>query len=259
VTRIEGLICAVLAVPLFAVFGGIGGLMMGAVCRWTKWPTHAVYSVAVLPLLLGGLEEQLPPPHDIRSIERTRIVGAPPQKIWPYLLEAKDIEPDEIGSAWMYRIGVPLPTSAVTEWSDGSAVRHIKMGKGIHFDQVAVDLQPNRRIRWLYRFSRDSFPAGSLDDHVRIGGDYFDVLGTEYALREIGGATELRVRMSYRVSTGFNWYTRPIADFLVGNFEARPAWRFSPPGPLVHTSRTAYSVIACAPTTLRYWPPSRRT
>lgn len=25
--------------------------------------------------------------------------------------------------------------------------------------------------------------------------------------------------MSYRVSTNFNWYARPIADFLVGNFE----------------------------------------
>jgi hypothetical protein len=25
--------------------------------------------------------------------------------------------------------------------------------------------------------------------------------------------------MKYRVSTAFNWYTRPIAEFLVGNFE----------------------------------------
>jgi len=78
------------------------------------------------------------------------------------------------------------------------------MGKGVHFDQVAAEWQPNQRIRWLYRFSADSFPAGALDDHVKIGGAYFDVLDTEYSLRDVKGGTELRVRMSYRVSTAMN-------------------------------------------------------
>ena len=93
------------------------------------------------------------------------------------------------------------------------------MGKGIHFDQIAADWQPNRNVRWIYRFEDDSFPPGALDDHVRIGGQYFDVIDTEYSLRKTNAGTELRVRMSYRVSTSFNWYTRPIAEFLVGNFE----------------------------------------
>jgi hypothetical protein len=93
------------------------------------------------------------------------------------------------------------------------------LGKGVHFDQVAAEWEPNRRVRWVYQFSSDSFPAGALDDHVRIGGRYFDVLDTEYTLRQVTGGTELRVRMSYRVSTAFNWYARPLAEFLVGNFE----------------------------------------
>jgi hypothetical protein len=54
---------------------------------------------------------------------------------------------------------------------------------------------------------------------VRIGGDYFDVVDTDYPLREMGQSTELQVRMTYRLSRAFNWYTRPIAEFLVGNFE----------------------------------------
>jgi hypothetical protein len=119
----------------------------------------------------------------------------------------------------MYRIGVPLPLSAVTVLADGTQVRHIMMGKGIRFDQIAADWQPNRRIRWTYRFANDSFPAGALDDHVRIGGRYFDVIDTEYVLRKLNAGTELRVTMRYRVSTAFNWYTQRIADFLVGNFE----------------------------------------
>jgi hypothetical protein len=219
VIRVEGLICAVLAVPLFGLVGGLGGILMGAVCRWTKWPRPAIYSFAALPLLLGGLEQNLPLPQDVRSVDRICIVSASPESVWKNLTVARDIRPDEIGTAWMYRIGVPLPSSAVTELADGTQVRHITMGKGIQFDQIAADWQPNRRVRWIYRFTNDSFPPGALDDHVRIGGRYFDVIDTEYVLRKVNADTELRVTMRYRVSTAFNWYTRPIADFLVGNFE----------------------------------------
>jgi hypothetical protein len=66
VIRVEGLICAVLAVPLFGLVGGLGGILMGAVCRWTKWPRPAIYSFAALPLLLGGLEQNLTLSQDIR-------------------------------------------------------------------------------------------------------------------------------------------------------------------------------------------------
>jgi hypothetical protein len=219
VIRVEGLICAVLAVPLFGLVGGLGGILMGAVCRWTKWPRPAIYSFAALPLLLGGLEQNLPLPQDVRSVDRICIVSASPESVWKNLTVARDIRPDEIGTAWMYRIGVPLPSSAVTELADGTQVRHITMGKGIQFDQIAADWQPNRRVRWIYRFTNDSFPPGALDDHVRIGGEYFDVIDTEYVLRKVNAGTELRVTMRYRVSTAFNWYTQPIAEFLVGNFE----------------------------------------
>jgi hypothetical protein len=216
---IEGIICVVLAAPLFGLIGGLAGLAMGAVCRWTHWPRNTIYGVAALPLLLGGFEQYLPVPQDVHSVERAYVVSASPERIWSQLVLAENIRPSEIGSAWMYRIGVPLPESAVTELIDGREVRHIRMGKGIHFDQVAADWEPNRRVRWLYHFSNNSFPAGALDDHVRIGGAYFDVLDTEYALRAVKVGTELRVRMSYRVSTPFNWYARPIAEILVGNFE----------------------------------------
>ena len=222
---IEGLICVVLAIPLFALIGGLSGMAMGAVCRWTHWPRHTIYSLVSLPLLMGGLEQYLPVPQQVRSVSRALIVPAAPGRIWQQLSVAEHIQSREIGSAWMYRIGVPLPLSAVTELVDNRHVRHIVMGKGIHFDQVAADWQPDHRVLWLYRFSRDSFPAGALDEHVKIGGAYFDLLDTEYAMREVEGGTELRVTMRYRVSTPFNWYAGAVARFLVGNFE-QTALRF---------------------------------
>jgi hypothetical protein len=216
---IEGLACTILAIPLFWVLGGLGGVAMGVVCRWTNWGKRTVYCMTALPLLLGGLEQYLPLPQEFSSTERTLVVAVPPEAIWKQLLTAADIRGEEMGGAWMYRIGVPLPTAAITEMTDGTAVRHITMGKGIHFDQVAAAWEPNRRVRWLYRFAPDSFPPQALDDHIRIGGSYFDLVDTEYSLNRVAAGTEFRVRMTYRVSTGFNWYARPLAALFVGNFE----------------------------------------
>jgi len=216
---IEGLICAILIVPLFATLGGIAGLAMGAVCRLTDWPKATLYSFATLPLLLGGVEQRLPLPNRIETVERTVLVAATPEEIWRHLENTRNIHPDEVREAWMYRIGVPLPEMGVTDHASGAPVRHINMGKGIHFDQVAKIWEPNHRVLWTYRFEPDSFPPHALDDHVRIGGEHFDLLDTEYLLTPAGDRTELRIRMSYRVSTRFNWYAQPIADTLIGNFE----------------------------------------
>ncbi len=216
---VEGIICAILIVPLFAVVGGLGGLLAGAVCRWTQWPKRGAFAFVALPLVFGSMEQQVPLPQTIVSVERSRTIAARPEEVWKALLSTRDIAPSEMAKGWMYRIGVPLPLSAVTTHEDGRLIRHIEMGKQVRFEQVASDWVPGKYVRWTYRFASDSFPPGALDDHVRIGGRYFDVIDTEYKLEPQTEGTRLRVVMRYRVSTTFNWYARPIATFLVGDFE----------------------------------------
>lgn len=216
---IEGWICAILIVPLFALVGGIAGLAMGAICRITRWPRRSIVGcVAMLPLITGGFEQRLPLPYRERVAMREIVVGASAPAVWRELIDAREITPGEIGDAWLYRIGVPMPIAGIADTQDGEHLRHITMGKGIHFDQVATEWRENESVSWRYRFADDSFPAGALDDHVRIGGHYFDLGETQYSLSASGGETLLRIRMKYRVSTRFNWYAGPIADLLVGNF-----------------------------------------
>jgi hypothetical protein len=219
VIMIEGLVCAILIVPLFGVVGAIGGLIMGAICRKTDWPRHALYSLAVLPFIAGGFEQHVPLPDRERAVEHVRIVNASPADIWRQIENARDIVPAEVEQAWVYRIGVPIPKAGVSERTAEGMVRHITMGRGIHFDQVAVDWQPNRHVRWVNRFTEDSFPPDTLDEHVKIGGRYFGIGDTDYTLKSLGQATELRMTVRYRVSTSFNWYTGPVAEILIGNFE----------------------------------------
>lgn len=218
---IEGMICAILILPLFAVYGALGGALMGVICRATNWPKKpVVYSFAAMPLLLAVLMPDHPVEPFIGSIERSVVVNADSPTIWHQLHDTRDIGNAEVGQAWMYRIGVPVPASGITRITPEGLVRDVRMGKGIHFTQHSTQWETNRNVRWTYRFSDDSFPAGALDDHVKIGGKYFDVIDTEYVLAPVGpNSTRLTARMHYRVSTQFNWYAKHLASGLIGNFE----------------------------------------
>ena len=217
---IEGLICAVIILPLFGALGACGGVVMGAICRATRRCREAVYSFAALPILLGFLPTNEVDYQRLGTIERTIVVEASSQQVWRRIHDARDIQHEEVGHAWMYRIGVPLPVAAVTHKTPMGYVRQVSMGKSIHFDQVATDWQEDRYVRWIYRFEKDSFPPNALDDHVTIGGHYFDLIDTAYRLTPISAqTTELSITMHYRVSTQFNWYSERVASFLIGNFE----------------------------------------
>ncbi len=217
---IEGLVCAIIILPLFMLQGGVVGLLMGALCRWAKWPPQAVGGFAALPILLAGLVPHAPAEPVISTLERTLPVAAAPAQIWQQLMNTPNIQPGEVGAAWLYKIGVPLPESGVTRTTAEGLVRSVVMGKAIHFEQTSADWRENQHVRWAYRFAKDSFPPDSLDDHVMIGGRYFDIIDTTYTLTPLDTATtELRVQFRYRVSTDFNWYSGAVARLLIGNFE----------------------------------------
>jgi hypothetical protein len=217
---IEGLICAVLIAPLFAIIGAISGLTMGAICRLTNWPKQSAYGFVALPVLMAFLLPSGAGPTRMHEIERTIEIAATSETVWKHLLDAPSIKRDEVRRAWVYRIGVPEPIAGTTsQTSDGRLVRAIEMGKSIHFQQVAREWKQNQFVRWNYVFDADSIPPMALDDHVKIGGLYFDLLGTDYTLNSLpNGNTALSIRMSYRVSTQLNWYASPVAEFLIGNF-----------------------------------------
>jgi hypothetical protein len=214
---IEGWICAIVIIPMFGLLGAAGGLVMGAVCRLTNWPRAAVYGFGVLPLLLGTFGSHLPTPTSIGRIERSVLIDAPAAAVWRELNHIQDIRDHEIGHAWAMRIGVPMPLSGTTRETPEGRVRESRWGKNVYFDELIREWEPERRVRWTYRFHADSFPRHALDDHVVIGGHYFDLIDTGYALEPEGAGTKLTMSVTYRISTQFNFYADWAAQLLLGN------------------------------------------
>jgi hypothetical protein len=214
---IEGWICAIVIIPMFSVLGAVGGLVMGVVCRLTNWPRPTLYCFAALPLMAAALGTALPTPDAQGSVERSLRINAPAAVIWRKLHEIKDIRADEMADAWAMRIGVPVPMSGTTRETPEGRVRESRWGKSVHFDELIQVWQPEQHVRWTYRFAADSFPRHALDDHVVIGGHYFDLIDTSYTLDGEGDATLLTMRVTYRITTQFNFYADWAAQLLLGN------------------------------------------
>jgi hypothetical protein len=205
-------------VPMFMIFGAIGGLLMGAVCRLTTWAKHALFGLAVLPVILGS-QPTLQPPDHFETVQRTMRIAAPARAIWESINDTRSVDHQLIVGTWVYAIGVPKPMSGISQATATGRVRVVTLQKDAHFEQEFLEWQPYRHARWRYHFTPDSFPPGTLDEHVRIGGHYFDLLDGELQLRPQGASTEVTLRVRYRVSTEFNWYAAPLARLLMGNLE----------------------------------------
>lgn len=214
---VEGLICAALIIPFFSVVGGFGGLLMGAVCRLTNWPRNTLFTIGVLPILLGGVESGLVPPDRYGTVEKYISVAAPQSSVWNEIMNADEIERSEVDDALVFRIGAPMPKAGVLISDGGEKRRRITMGKQVYFDQVFTVWKENKFIDSRYEIYSDSIPPRALDDHVMIGGHYFDVTGTSYELKPTGNGTDFKISISYRLSTNFNWYAEPIVRYLMGN------------------------------------------
>ncbi|WP_207215892.1 SRPBCC family protein [Pseudolysobacter antarcticus] len=214
---IEGSICIFMAAPIFFAMSSIGGVLSWAILKTAKPSNGVVGSFLLLPLLGGVWERSVPIPDAILVSERSLHVQAAAAQIWQLINNATAIQPDEMRAGWAYRIGVPYPQEALTVTNDGARVRKLRWDKNVHFDEPILDWQENRYIRWQYDFANDSIPAAALDEHVTLGGKYFDLLDTSYLLTPDSDGTLMQIRVSYRVSTNFNFYAAWWAGLLVDN------------------------------------------
>lgn len=214
----EGTICLVMALALFIPFMLIGALL-SAIFSSTKPNQSGRMSAVMLmmPFAFGGVEQHFDAATVHQQTERSVYIEASPEKIWKLINYPLNIQPSELEGGIAYKIGVPYPIEARTLEAKVGGKRQLLWQRGVRFEEEITDWQENRRIAWKYLFSPDSFPSGALDDHVVIGGKYFDIEDTSYTLSPEGSGTRLTVKVGTRVTTNFNWYADFCARYLVSD------------------------------------------
>jgi len=214
----EGTICIVMAAPLFLVLAIVGALIGALVSAFggNHGPKVMCFAM-VLPLLAAPAEDEVAPPTLSLTTVESIYIEAPAQVVWQHVNFPIDIRPEELRDGVAYRIGLPFPIEARTIEGRVGGTRQLVWGRGIRFSETITAWELERHVAWRYNFTPASFPPGSLDDHIVIGGRYFNLARTSYTMTPEGTGTRLTVNVGTDVTTTFNWYAGPWARYLVAD------------------------------------------
>lgn len=219
----EGLICIALWLPLFLVLALLGGLLAGVVATIgvTRRARGTVAClIAALPLLVSPAELARSPASEVRTVRSSIDIRAEPATIWHAIATVRRFEADEHRFSWAHLIGFPRPVAATLDGESVGGVRHATFEGGVVFEERITVWDPPHRLAFSIHADPDSIPMRTLDPHVTVGGEFFDVLDGEYRLEPLpAGGIRLHLASRHRLSTRFNFYSALWTDFVMGDIQ----------------------------------------
>jgi hypothetical protein len=214
----EGSICVVLLSPLMLVGSSIGGAIAYGLRRARA--RDGVAAVLLVPLAAGPLEQRIEAPRDVRRVETSIAIDADAEQVWSQIESVPEIQPHEEPFALYRWMGFPRPLSAVLDRPGVGGVREARFEGGVLFLETVTEWEPGRRLAFTIDAQEHLIPPTILDEHVTIGGPYFDVLSGTYAIEQRPeGGVVLNLSSETRVSTTFNVYAGWWADRVMRSIQ----------------------------------------
>ncbi|MGE3800831.1 MAG: hypothetical protein AB7H80_07405 [Candidatus Kapaibacterium sp.] len=218
---LDGALCLlIIAIPFF-LSAILGGILIAIVKFVLKKNGHvSIVLIALFPLLAGPIESQFNGTYEENEVVTTVVVNVPRVDVWDRLISVDSIEKEELSWSLIHAIGVPAPVSSRLEECGSGAIRHITWEQGIRFEEHITEWKRGEHFSYRVVVDQNSIPPEALDKHVRVGGEYFDVLDGGYRLLTLTDSTTLvELRCRYRLKTRFNWYARLWGNYIMDDFQ----------------------------------------
>jgi hypothetical protein len=215
----EGSICLIFAAPIMLVMASIGGIAAG-LTQHRQFRPAQLSMVALLPVLLVILESKLPDAQSLRTVETVIHIHAPVVAVWQNIIRVPAISAAELPSSWVRTVGFPRPVEATLSHEGIGGVRHASFTGGLVFTETVDGWDSLQDLRFNIHANTNAIPPTTLDEHVKVGGLYFDVLEGEYRLEQTSEAdTLLHLSSRERVSTHFNPYAGFWTDAVMRSIQ----------------------------------------
>jgi hypothetical protein len=216
----EGYACLVSAAPIMLLVSLLGGFFArGTWVRSRSARSGTTLLVSALPLLGILVEAHLPAPWETRTVHTQIEIHAPSPVVWANIKSVRTIEAGELKPAWVTRIGFPKPLAATLSHDGIGGVRQASFTGGVLFTETVNGWEPEKNLRFSIRANTASIPAATLDEHVTIGGAFFDVLEGEYTIEPVSGGVLLHLASRERLSTHFNLYAGLWTDAVMRSIQ----------------------------------------
>jgi hypothetical protein len=219
---IEGWACWLMILPVFLLLASIGGLVAGnrKIKRADKPERLQISLVVLLPLFLAPLEKLQPlAPVPYEAYTYTDI-HAPASRIWQNVLRVRTI-PEAADRGTLTRfLGFPRPIRAELNYAGVGGSRQAIFSKGLVFQEVVREYTDEQKMAFSIRADPHTIPSTTMDKHVVIGGDYFDVLDGTYRLERLTDSVcRLHLYSHFILKTSFNFYASWWAGMIMKDIQ----------------------------------------
>jgi hypothetical protein len=218
-TGFEGMICLVIIVAPFLLLGSLGAFLFRLIKLKKEGVGSSLYASLFIPVLILGLESNFQATDQIHTVSTSIEIDARKSKIWENVKNVKDIHPNEIKTHFVHLIGIPKPLNGELNKEGIGGIRYITWENGINFEEKITSWDENNGFTYDIKVDPNSIPPTTLDEHVMIGGKYFDVLNGSYKIVQLSHSKSLvTLTCTYRITTNLNSYSKLWADFILNDF-----------------------------------------
>lgn len=215
----EGMICLTIIVAPFLALGTLGAFVYRLIKLKKEGKGNKLYVSLAIPMLFLLIETNIQPTNQIHTVTTSIEINTNRAKVWEHLKNIKNIRPDEIETHFIHLIGIPKPLNGQLDKEEIGGVRSISWEKGIKFREQIKSWDEGIGFAYDINVDPNSIPPTTLDEHVMIGGKYFDVLEGSYKIDKLGQTKSLvTLSCTYRVTTNLNFYSKLWADFILDDF-----------------------------------------
>jgi hypothetical protein len=217
---LEGWACWLMVLPLFLLAASLGGLTAGYFKLKDKPQKLHVSLIVLLPLMLSPLEKMLGTiPGTYRAYTSIDIHSSR-EEIWRNVTRVPTIAPEQ-DKGWLTQfLGFPRPIRAELNYEGVGASREAVFEKGLVFHEAVTAYTHQQQMRFSIKAYPHEIPAATMDEHVVIGGDYFDVLDGTYELEQLAeNQYRLHLYSHFTLKTSFNFYASFWAGWIMRDIQ----------------------------------------
>ena len=208
--------------PLFLILAGLGGLTAGYFrLKKSKKIDRLQISIAfILPLILSPIEHTIGPQLSIFKAETSIIIEAPLDVIWSNVTRVKTITATEDKGTINKWLGIPRPIKAELNFEGIHAERKAIFTGGLIFTEIVTAYKHQELMEFSIEPNTGEIPSTTFDEHILIGGKYFDVLKGTYAIERVNeNEVKLKLWSEFEVNTTFNFYSGLWAKWIMSDIQ----------------------------------------
>ena len=218
----EGWACWLIALPIFLISASIGGYLGGYLkVRKSKKTGQINISLFILiPFVLSPIERMIKVIPGQYKAYTSIDVHSSADKIWSNITSVREIKKEQDKGHLTRFLGFPRPIKAELDYEGVGAYREAIFSGGLVFHEKVMSYEHKKKMNFSITADPHEIPSTTMDEHIVIGGDYFDVLDGTYELQPLNDSTyRIHLYSHFKLSTTFNFYASWWAGWIMKDIQ----------------------------------------